>query len=152
MTAKKDSEKCPGCGEALIQNINTERNKLCACWEAKMPKKSKASIAALSVTNLDKPPKPPNPKRKSAGQTEVRRIQPPSRLHVPEHKLVQRLKECGLSEAEVEMVLLRFWDAKKNSEIAELYGITDHRRASEALKKIFKKLKAAGFTLTDGDC
>lgn len=98
-----------------------------------MPKKNKQSIDASLTEDIE------------------------SYADIPDNRVSEtvvqaKLRGCGLTEEQAEMVLLKFYEGRSNSEIAEIFGFSSHRRAAEALKNVFEKLKAAGFSLTDGDC
>ncbi len=115
-------KKCKG----LI--LDKERGVYCQHIERKLPKLSKQSVKAYPSCKID-----------SYGLF--------TQALVSEKQLEQRLLEFGLSEFEVEMLLLRFIEKKPMSEIVEIQGWTSLSSANYYLKKSLKRLREGRFSV-----
>lgn len=133
MTAKKNYGKkskdiCPSCKRSLI-NAN---GSYCACYESQMPKASKSSIKARS--------------------SDVIEIYSQSleawakKKEVPKHAWINRLKEAGLDNHEVELILLRFYEESDFKKIVQKCGWVSVDACSYAYRKALSKLRKRGFS------
>lgn len=125
---KKSSDICPECRRSLINGNGS----YCVCWERQLPKNSKNSIRARSSDTIE---------------IYSDRLEAwAKKKEVSKQAWINRLKEAGLDNHEVELVMDRFYEEVPFQGIVKQRGWVSVDAASYALKKAIGKLRKKGFS------
>lgn len=111
------------------------KGRYCSCLEKKLPKNGRKSVAVQYTDQIER----------FSGPIEAYQ----AFAELPQEQVIARLRNFGLREFEIELLVARFYENLTFGEIVKKYSWTSIGSASHAYKATLKTLRERGFKIRE---